>query len=488
MPNKIKAMMNVLTMLKNELACFLLIAIIVLPAVALADALDDAVAEDSLLATMAEALNAYDIDVAYNLNDRSLARGRISRPRLGRFPDIPLNRYATSAELIAWELEFAAGEIGGLVLLGNSTADSANQSDFLQSWLQATSSDRQFVTFFTEDDEVAEKIGSVASDYGYAVLSLNGASAELAGNFYATAAQRLAIDSREARRYRTEVTELSFLGERVRRNSNSLFREGNQDRLARNEPSVFLKETLGDEFNQSTIREIIVPGGVALGETARLPLEINSLRFANGSLSLLDAEDTEWRLPNLSIKTIKALFDFVERSETIQSDAIVDIDENRRVKMSSALRDTDVGYEILHADTMPFEYVPNLDVTKSVVIDTAVDWELAAAQRLEFETDYEVRFLSADNMRIAQTRVALEYEYSSSLDISEYRDAWGREVRRLRENLDYSGLGKSMGKVANYAGWIALFRKLKADQVPFVQGRYEFMKIDKTGQLTPSRY
>ena len=45
-----------------------------------------------------------------------------------------------------------------------------------------------------------------------------------------------------------------------------------------------------------------------------------------------------------------------------------------------------------------------------------------------------------------------------------------------------------MGRVAHYAGWVGLFRKIKEDQVPFLTGRYEFMKLDKTGQETPSRY
>lgn len=193
-------------------------------------------------------------------------------------------------------------------------------------------------------------------------------------------------------------------------------------------------------------------------------------------------------MPELDSKQVKSLFDFVARSELLESDAIVDIDENRRVRISEALRNTDAGFSILHADTMPFEYVSNLSVTKSVIIDTKVEWENIATTELGFETDYEVRFLSADNMRIAQTRLALEYEYRSDSNVSEYQDSWGRDVGRLRENMDYSGLGNSMEKVANYAGWIGLFRKLKEDGVPFLQGRYDFMKIEKIGQTTPSRY
>lgn len=189
----------------------------------------------------------------------------------------------------------------------------------------------------------------------------------------------------------------------------------------------------------------------------------------------------------MELPGLKALFDFVERSESIHSDSTVDIDEQGRVSLSSALRDTDVGYNIMHADTQPFDYVRNLPVIKSVMIDIGVHW-FEQSQSLRFETDYELRFLSANNMRFAQTTVALEYKYDSVSAESEYQDAWGRDVGRLHENLDYAGLGQSMAEVANYAGWIGLFRKLHEDRVPFLHGRYEFMKINKLGRNTPSRY
>ena len=141
------------------------------------------------------------------------------------------------------------------------------------------------------------------------------------------------------------------------------------------------------------------------------------------------------------------------------------------------------------ADTLPFDYVPNLPVTKSVVIDIGVEWFANAdSDVLAFETDYEVRFLSANNMRLAQTRVALAYQYESLSDSSAYTESWGRDFQRLRDNLDYSGLGSSMVGIANYAGWVGLLRKLREDQVPFLHGRYEFMKVDKSGRDTPSRY
>lgn len=265
-----------------------ILVLIVLPVKVLAEALDEAVANDLLLNTIAEALDAYGIDVVHNLNARDVARGRVSRPRLGRFPDLPLNSLATSGEIEAWEMEFESNVISGLALMRDDSAQAEHVNEYLHAWLQTPAEERQFITYHNTDEEIAEKIASVAAAYGYSVLSLTGMDISLAGNLYATAAQRLAIDSREARRLRSEVTEIGFLGERVRRNSNSLFREDNDDRLARNEPAIFLKETLGDEFNQSTIREIIVPGGVALGETASLPLIVSEMMYRNGRLLLLD--------------------------------------------------------------------------------------------------------------------------------------------------------------------------------------------------------
>ena len=278
----------------------------------------------------------------------------------------------------------------------------------------------------------------------------------------------------------------------MRRPSNSLFQaDGNRGNasLARREPSVFMKETLGDEFNQSTISEIVVPGGVALGEKAHSDLSLKELLFEQERLLLVDEQGVTHSLPRIELAEAKALFDFVDRSEAIKSDAIVDIDADGRVRISTALRDTEVGFAIMHADTQPFEFVPNLPVTKSVVIDTGVQWsQPEGSQALQSQVEFEVRFLSADNMRIAQTRAALAYEYDSQSKTIEYSDSWGRDVRRLHENLDYSGLGESMRKVADYAAWIGLFRLLSEDEVRFLRGRYEFMKIDKTGQKTPIRY
>lgn len=464
-----------------------------LQATVYADALDEQVNEDAFLSQLAEALSVYEIDVTSNLNNRDFAR-RIQRPRLGLFPDLPLDSLPTSVEIDNWEAEYLESQIGGIAIISSeATVEIDAASTFLNEWLQSGSQHRYFVSFFQDDLSIAQTIESVARAYGFEARLLTGGEEQaLAGNLFSTAALRLAIDTRAARRYRSQVTEFDYLGERVRRGTDSLFKDdgtkGNRS-LARSEPAVFLKESLGDQFNQSTIREIVVPGGVALGTTAELDITPTALVFSEGSLQLVDDRNENWQLPSLDLPSVKALFDFVNRSESIESDAIVDIDADARVRISSALRDTEAGYTIMHADTQPFEYVRNLDVTKSVVIDEEVSWQPSeATNELEFETDYEIRFLSADNLRIAQTRVALVYQFESETGMVSYKDSWGRDVRRLGENLDYTGLGNSMTEVASYAGWIALFRKLSEDKIPFLQGRYEFMKIDKSGRRTPARY
>ncbi|PCI74670.1 MAG: hypothetical protein COB20_14860 [SAR86 cluster bacterium] len=478
--------------LSSWATCLLAVALLCCSVQVAADSLDEGVQQDSFLLTVADALGAYDIDVTSNLNSREVVRQRIQRPRLGRFPDLPIDSLASSEEIASWETAYRGSELGGVAILIDGF-DSVSSAVFTERWLQSGSEQRLFVTFYADDLAAAEKLADVAADYGHAIeLVFDVGRATVAAELYATAAQRLAIDSRVARRYRTKVTELEYLGERVRRKSNSLFvDDGNRGdgSLARREPSVFLKETLGDEFNQSTIEAIIVPGGVALGEVASLGFAPTELVFRDGELALVDEEGMNWRLPEIGLEDAKALFDFVARSEVINSDAIVDIDADGKVQISSVLRDTDVGFAIMHADTQPFKFVPNLRVTKSVIIDIGVDWQqVAEGGRLQFEVDYEVRFLSADNMRIAQTQAALEYQFNSAGKTSDYLDSWGRYASRLDEKLDYSGLGQSMTEVATYAGWIGLFRRLHEDQLSFLRGRYEFMKIDKSGQRTPSRY
>ncbi len=471
----------------------LTVAVLLSLSMAGADSLDEGVADDQLLHSFAGALAAHDIDVTSNLNSREVIGQRIRRARLGRFPDLPIDTLPRSDEILSWEEAYSAAEIGGIAIIADASASPESARDFTERWLGSDSGQRVFVTFYDGDFEAAQNLARVAAADGYANKFYSQAEDVFAaGRYYATAAQRLAIDSRAARRYRTEVTELSYLGERVRRRSNSIFpADGNRGdgSLARREPSVFMKETLGDEFNQSTISEIVVPGGVALGETAASDVAFRELVFERGKLLLLDEQGVTRHLPAIEPTDAKALFDFVARSEAIQSDAIVDIDADGRVRISSALRDTAVGYAIMHADTQPFEFVPNLPVTKSVVIDTGVEWSQAeGSEALQFRTEFEVRFLSADNMRIAQTRVALGYDYDSSLETSYFTDSWGRDVRRLDENLDYAGLGESMLGVASYAGWLGLFRLLSEEEVRFLRGRYEFMKIEKAGRKTPIRY
>ena len=465
---------------------------LLLNSLAQASILDEAETPDPLLLQLASALEAYNIDVIHNLNHRQLARGRINTYRLGRFPDLPNHSYPTSPELQNWEAELKTGLIQGLVIFTDAGADSFEERALLQDWLDDHSIARTLVSFAATDREAADSIASVARGYGHAVLFLDSnTDIAVAGNFYATAARRFAIDGRNARRLESEVTELTLLGERVRRNSNSIFRSGEAlggRAVARTEPSVFEKESLGDEFSESTIREIIVPGGVALGETAYLKMDVSEVRFTDGQFLLLDEAGVVWELPALEAKASKALWDFVARSIAIKSDALVDIDEEGRVRISSALRDTDAGFEIMHADTLPFAYVQNLDVIKSVIIDTGVDWLQREGNRLDFVSNYEVRFLSADNMRVAQTRVALEFEYGHGAENMEFQRSWGRDSRRLRENLDYAGLGKEMTPVAKYAGWIGLFRSLQEQQISFLRGRYELLKVDKRGQETPARH
>ncbi len=454
---------------------------------AMAEPLDD-LGGDPFLATLADALNAYGIDVTANLNHPDLARGRIDRPRLGRFPDLPADSLPLSSEIEYWEGDYAAANIGGIVVAGR---DIDTNMPWRQQWLDSSSSGRIFITFDIGDIEFANNIAEVAGAYGFKVLLYEsvGEPSE-AGYFYATAAQRLALDTPNARRYRGEVTELNFLGERVRRDSDSIFRDvGNRDdrSLSRNEPEVFLKESLGDEFTRSTIREIIVPGGIALGETASIPDDIAAMSFDGNELWLHGGDGESWRLPPLAPESARALFDFAQRSRRIASDSIVDIDERNRVRMSSALRDTDVGYKLMQADTVPFDYVRNLDVIKSVIVDTDVEW-FPRGDTLSFDTAFEVRFLSSNRMRIAITRVALGYEYEAGTGAVSHGDNWGPDARRLSDKLDYAGLGKDVAEVARYGGWIALFRALDEAGLPFLRGRYEFMKLDKLGAETPARY
>ncbi len=448
--------------------------------------------QDDWLDSLSAPLDSVGIDVMRNLNHRQLARARVNRPRLGRFPDIPVNHLPGSDDLNGWELHFRNGEIGALAI--NATPPVAgviSAGDFYQTWLGLSAQRRVFVSFAMADLDSAQNLISVLVALGYQNQFMTlPAEIETAGRLYATAGQRLAIDSADARKIRSDVSEFSYLGERVQRDSNSLFVSGSvQPSSARNEPARFRKQSLGDEYTASSIEEIIVPGGIALGELAVLSFTATDLEYRDGRFFLHDDADAIWALPMESVATVKALFDFVSRSIVRRSDAVVDIDGEGRVKIAAEIRDTDVGYEFIQIDTQPFNFVRQLSVTKSVIIDKSVRFSSSAVSNsLAYTTEYEVRFLSADTMRIAQTRAALEYLYNSETGQATHVYNWGRDVPRLDKNLDFTGLGSSTAAVARFAAWAALFRTVQENQIAFLLGRYEFMKIDKSGRRTPSRF
>lgn len=449
--------------------------------------------DDDALQLLTEPLLSVGIEVHKNLNGRDIARRRPERPRLGGFADLPLGRMPRTEEIDNWESDFQAMKIAGVALLRcDECSGILTNEEFLTQWLGSESSQRSFLSYFPESSEAAEKIAETAAINNFHVKHLRETDLTFAAELFATSGQRLGLDTRAARTAKSEVAELDFLGQRQRRKSDSIFRDSNRlwrKGVSQNEPANFIKESLGDEFTQSTIREVIVPGGVALGETARFKPQITALKFDGKQLLVIDGQGKEWTLPEQRVETTKALFDFVQRSHQLNSDAIVDIDGEGRVRISSTLRDTDAGWQIMDADTQPFQFVRNLDVTKSVIIDTFVSWKAVDDSSLGFDSEFEVRFLSADNMRIAQTRAALVYTYESMAYEPIFRSSWGRDKGRLKENLDTDGLGSSLRKVADYSGWVALFRTvLEDDNVDFLAGRYQFMKIDKSGRKTPARY
>jgi len=106
---------------------------------------------------------------------------------------------------------------------------------------------------------------------------------------------------------------------------------------------------------------------------------------------------------------------------------------------------------------------------------------------MQFVTEYEVRFLQSDRLRIARTQVALVYRYESATGAVSFEDAWGPEAFRLEGRTDFEGLGASTAEAGGYAGWVALFRSVHENAVDFTHGRYEFMKLDKAGRSTPTR-
>jgi len=447
---------------------------------------------DPLLEGLRQTLLNQGVLVSQNLNARDTAGPRPDQPRLGGFADLPIGSFPGTDELLNWEAEFQARQIAALAIIAcaDCSNDSGEQS-FISNWLQRKASQRVLLSYYREELGWAELVAAAALNAGFLVKHLQDDNVSIAGEFYATVGRRLGLDTRLARASKSDVSEIKFLGQRARRNSDSIFRELDRKRglgVTKNEPANFLNESLGDEFTQSTIREIIVPGGVALGETAKVPFEISALEFDGQGLLVVDQQSKRWRLPTQDVSITKSLFDFVQRSTQLRSDAIVDIDGEGRVRISSSLRNTEAGYEIMRADIQPFKFVRNLNVSKSVVIDAFVRWKTLNSADLFFSSEYEVRFLSADNMQIAQTKAALVYTYDSIEQTSRYTEAWGPYVGRLSESLDTAGLGESLNKVAEYSGWVALLRTIEETGINFLQGRYQFMKIVSTGRFTPARY
>ena len=468
------------------LACVIATLTLLAP-VGLAAVLDPESTAESPLLELDTALDAAGIDVAFNLNRRHVAGVTPRRPRIGALADLPPLLFPTTAELLAWEDAFARGDIGLLAFLP-SAAQVQGFPDFYKQWLAAPAVQRQFLSYHLDDVRVSELLQGLL-DSGYSALSLTAGSgdAESGGRLYATAGRRWVVDSVSARDADLEIPEFALLGEVLQRDSTSAIDPDSraQRRLASAEPAVFLKESLGDEFEASTIPEIIVPGGIAFGENAVFPSDNPALEFAENRLWLL-YNGTRVPLPQDDVKTWKAAFDFADRSGRIDSDAIVDIDERGRVRLSSTLKDTDLGGAMVRIDLEPFNYVTRLDVLKSVIIDTAVRFDVVG-ELMQFSTEYEVRFLQSDRLRIARTQAALVYRYESAGGTVSFEDAWGPEAFRLEGRTDYEGLGASTAAAGRYAGWIALFRNVHENAVDFSHGRYEFMKLDKAGRSTPTR-
>jgi hypothetical protein len=465
------------------LAC----AIFLLAVSVRADLLDPESAGDEWLQQLVPHLQANGIDAARNLNARALKpRKKPVRPRLGYLPDISRRMMANAIELAHWEAAHTQGLIGGLAAIPRPPQD----SDFTQSWWDTPSAQRSFVSFATTDQANIALVGQAFSAAGLSTLLMTTANNEqpVAGQFYATAGRRLSLDSENARKLDTEARELSLLGRKLRRKSNSVYPATGKSSqyYAASEPDRFHKMDLGDELVAAVIPEIIVSGGIALGEVATFEPEVQALRYrTDQGLSALLAGSTEVRLQAAEATLLRACFDFAVRSIHIESDAIIDIDERGRIKISSAFRDTDIGFQLIDIDQQPFAYIDRLNVIKSVIIDSSVHITEQEAT-LGFVTDYEVRFIRPDRRKLAETRAALQYRYNSFSDESRYQNSWGvRAFRTAAADLD--GLGEATRRAATVAGWVALFRAVESSDIDFSRGRYEFLRIDTTGRATPKR-
>ncbi len=436
------------------------------------------------------ALDAAGVDIAFNLNRRQVAGQSPRRPRIGALADLPPLSFPDSEQLLAWEEALARGEIGALAFLaGEQTMPSADE-DFHRRWLDTPAPQRHLLSFASVDAMTAATVQALLQAE-HATLLLSGAavaqSPEAGGRLFATAGRRWVVDSVAARDLDLTIPDFDLLGESLRRDSDSAIDPDSRAlrRIAANEPAVFLKESLGDEFEASTIPEIIVPGGIAFGENAVLHSENVALVFAEDRLWLAQ-NGRRLPLPAEAPALLKAAFDLARRSERTGSDAIVDIDERGRVRISSELKDTDLGAAMVRLDLEPFNHVTRLDVLKSVIIDTSVAIE-QRQDELHFLTQYEVRFLQSDRLHIARTQAALVYRYDSSSQQATFEDSWGPEAFRLEGRTDFDALGSSTAEAGRFAAWIALFRKVHGNALDFSHGRYEFLKLDKAGRATPTR-
>lgn len=443
---------------------------------------------EALLQQVAAALDAVGVDIAFNLNLRHVASQDPLRPRIGALADLPPLSFPDTPQLLAWEAAFARGEIAALALL---EAEQEQGTDaFQQRWLDAPAHMRQLLSFSSADVATATSLQTLLAE-SHATLLLQRVEGqqppEAGGRLFATAGRRWVVDSVAARDMALDVPEFSLLGESLQRDSDSVIDPDSRAlrRLASGEPAVFLKESLGDEFEASTIPEIIVPGGIAFGENAVLAPENIGLVFADGRM-WLHQDGRRLALPQESAEVLKAAFDFAGRSERIGSDAIVDIDERGRVKLSSALKNTELGAAMVRLDLEPFNHVTSLDVLKSVIIDTEVEIEEVQGMA-HFATQYEVRFLQSDRLRIARTQAALVYHYDTASQKVTFEDSWGPEAFRLEGRTDFDALGQSTVDAGRYAAWIALFRNVHGNALNFSHGRYEFLKLDKAGRATPTR-
>ena len=479
--------------LKNDRVCSIILVLVLALSAANAYARiqDPASPEDELLDSLAPALE--NVDVARNLNAAQALSMPLLAPKLGRLADIPVNSFPSSEALQHWEQGIAENEIGVLIAQ-RKRGKFRTDSQFLIDWLNQPSEMRIVITYHASDHEVSVDLGEQMKVLGYELRNYFQEAGRLTleaqnpGRFYATAGQRLMLETSAARNSETRIEELALLNRPMFPESHSVFpREGKLARhYRRGEPDRFLKADLGSETEAATIPEIIVSGGIAFGEIARFAQSPKALIFRNDQRFLLQWSDgSTSELPSLNPLALKACFDFARRSLRIASDAIVDIDGRKRISISSAFRDTDAGLELYEMDKVPYQLVKGVRSRKSIIVDKSVVVR-EGRDELEFDTQYEIRFITRDRNAIALTQAALEYEYNSHRDQAMLSRVWGPEAHRVSQ-VDFDKLGSLTRRTALLASWTALFRALEGAGVNFSHGRYEFMKLDKRGRKTPAR-